>query len=111
MALMQSRVELSVMPVDLHNLEESPHFFFVRLLINVDDIVKGQDSCTDALHFIKQLRQLDLDRHEKDWHSIGEIELGRTELQRSLQHFHDSVLSNRDLSWRHLNRCIVVALS
>ena len=94
MALMQSRVELSVMPVDLHDLEESSNFFFVRLLVNVDDIVESQDSCTNALHFVKQLRQLDLDRHEKDWHSIGEIELGRTELQRSLQHFHDSVLSN-----------------
>ena len=108
---MQRRVKLSVMAVDLHNLEESPHLLFIRLLINVDDVVESQNSCTDALHFVKELRQLNLDRHEKDWHSIGEIELGRTELQRSLQHFHDSVLSNRDLSWRHLNRCIVVALS
>ena len=91
---MQRRVKLCVMPVDLHYLKESSNFFFVRLLVNVDDIVESQDSCTNALHFVKQLRQLDLDRHEKDWHSIGEIELGRTELQRSLQHFHDSVLSN-----------------
>ena len=91
---MQRRVKLSVMAVDLHNLEESPHLLFIRLIINVDYVVESQDSCTDALNFVKQLRQLDLDRHEKDWHSIGEIELGRTELQRSLQHFHDSVLSN-----------------
>ena len=72
--------DFSVIPVNLHHLEESPDFFFVRLLVNVDDIVESQDSCTNALHFVKELRQLDLDRHEKDWYSIGEIELGQAQL-------------------------------
>ena len=49
----------------------------MRLLIDVDDVVEGQNAGTDSLHLVKKLRKLDLDSHEEYRHAIREIELGR----------------------------------
>jgi len=78
-------VNLSVLSVDLHYLEESSHLFRSRLLVDVDDVKQSQDACPNALYFINQLGQLDLDRHEEDRDTIVEIELVLLEVEPSLE--------------------------
>ena len=68
-------MELRVLTVYFHHLEEGSYFFDMRLLIDVYYVVQGQYSSTDRLNFVNQLRKLNLNCHEEDWNSIVEIEL------------------------------------
>ena len=69
-------MDLRILPEDFHDLEEWANFFSMRLLININDIVKCQNACADSHNFVDALRELYLNRHEKYWRPIVEIELG-----------------------------------
>ena len=56
MAHFWDSMDLRVLTIDFHDLEEGADFLDVRLLVNVDDIVKGKDACADAINFVNQLR-------------------------------------------------------
>ena len=47
--------KLSVHPVHLHHLEERSNLLLMRLLIDVDDVVEGQNASPNSLHLVKQL--------------------------------------------------------
>jgi len=86
-------VNLSVLPVDLHYLEESSHLLRICLLVDIDDVKQSQDACPDALYFVNQLGKLDLDRHKEDRDTIVEIELVPLEVEPSLEYFHRLIFS------------------
>ena len=73
---LRQSVDLRILPEDFHDLEEWANFFSMRLLININDVVKCQNASADSHNFVDALRELYLNRHEKDWRTIVEIELG-----------------------------------
>ncbi len=77
-ALLINRIiQLSVHTIHFHDLEEGADLLLVRLFVDINYVVEGQNTGTDPLHFVKKLRQLNLNRHKKDRHTVREIELRR----------------------------------
>ena len=70
-------MNFTVLAVDFHYLEEGFDLFWVGLLIHVDHIKESQDSSSNAQYFVDQMRQLNLDCHEKDGNAILKVELDR----------------------------------
>ena len=81
-------MELSVLTIDFHHLKERSHFLDMRLFIDVYNVVQGQNSSTNLLNFVNQLRKFNLNCHEEDRNSIVEIELKRCQGEVLLKGFH-----------------------
>ena len=81
-------MELRVLTVNFHHLEEGAHFLNMRLFVDVNYVVQGQNSSTNPLNFVNQLREFNLNCHEEDRYSIVEIELKRCQGEVLLKGFH-----------------------
>ena len=81
-------MDLCVLTVDFHYLKEGAYFLNMRLLVDVYNVVQGQDSSTNLLNFVDQLRKFNLNCHEEDRNSIVEIELKRCQGEVLLKGFH-----------------------
>ena len=52
------------MPVHLHNHQEVGKLADASLLVDIDDVVHGEHPCADPLHFLDELRKLNLNRDD-----------------------------------------------
>lgn len=68
-------MDVGVLAIDLHDLKKCAHFFDRSVLVDIDDIVKRENSSSNALHFVNQLRKFNLHGHEVDRDPVVEIEL------------------------------------
>ena len=64
-----SVVDFCIVAINFHDHEEVSKFSFPRLLVDVDEVVNGQYSCTNILQLFNQLRELYLDFNEIEWNS------------------------------------------
>ena len=68
-------MDVGVLTIDLHDLEKCAYFFDRSVLVDIDDIVKRENSSPNALHFVNQLRKFNLHGHEVNRDPVVEIEL------------------------------------
>ena len=62
--------KVSLLSENFHNLEESANLLEICLLVDINDVSQHKYPRTDALHTVKKLGKLDLDRHHENRDSV-----------------------------------------